>query len=107
MVLDNLNTHKFGSLYEAYEPVEARRIARRLEFHYTPRHGSWLNMAEIELSVFSKQALRGRIGDEQTLRRHIGALERERNEAGATIDWRFSSQDARVKLNRIYPEPKI
>jgi len=92
---------------EAYEPVLARHIARRLEFHYTPKHGSWLNMAEIELSVFSKQALRGRIGDEQTLRRHIGALERERNEAGATIDWRFKSRDARVKLNRIYPEPKL
>ena len=107
VVLDNLNTHKFGSLYEAYEPVEARRIARRLEFHHTPKHGSWLNMAEIELSVFSKQCLRGRIGDEQTLRRHIEALERERNEAGVTIDWRFSSQDARVKLNRIYPEPKL
>ena len=107
VVLDNLNTHKFGSLYEAYEPVEARRIARRLEFHYTPKHGSWLNMAEIELSVFSKQCLRGRIGDEQTLRLHIAALERERNSVGATIDWRFSSQDARVKLNRVYPEPKL
>ncbi len=107
VVLDNLNTHKFGSLYEAYEPVEARRIARRLEFHYTPKQGSWLNMAEIELSVFSKQCLRGRIGDEQTLRLHIAALERERNSVGATIDWRFSSQDARVKLNRVYPEPKL
>ena len=103
----NLNTHKLGSLHEAYEPVEARRIARRLEFRYTPKHGSWLNMDEIELGVFSKQALRGRIGDEQTLRRHIGALEKERNEAGVTIDWRFSSQDARVKLNRIHPNPKL
>ena len=107
VVLDNLNTHKLGSLYEAYEPVEARRIARRLEFHYTPKHGSWLNMAEIELSVFGKQCLRGRIGDEETLKQHIGALERERNEAGATINWRFNSQDARVKLNRIYPKPKL
>ena len=107
VVLDNLNTHKFGSLYEAYEPVEARRIARRLEFHHTPKHGSWLNMAEIELSVFSKQCLRGRIGDEQTLRLHIAALERKRNSVGATIDWRFSSQDARVRLNRVYPEPKL
>ena len=89
VVLDNLNTlntHKFGSLYEAYEPVEARRIARRLEFHYTPKHGSWLNMAEIELSVFSKQCLKGRIGDEQMLRRQIGVLERERNSVGASID---------------------
>ena len=107
VVLDNLNTHKLGSLYEAYEPVEARRIARRLEFHYTPKHGSWLNMVEIELSVFGKQCLKGRLGDEETLRRHIGALERERNEAGVTINWRFRSQDARVKLNRIYPKPKL
>ena len=90
VVLDNLNIRKPGSLYEAYEPSEARRIARRLEFHHTPKHGSRLNMAEIELSVFSKQALRGRIGDEETLRRQIGVLERERNEAGATIDWLFS-----------------
>ena len=107
VVLDNLNIHKLGSLYEAYEPSEARRIARRLEFHHTPKHGSWLNMAEIELSVFSKQALRGRIGDEETLRRQIGALEKERNEARATIDWLFRSQDARVKLDRIYPDPKL
>ena len=106
VVLDNLNTHKLGSLYEAYEPSEARRIARRLEFHHTPKHGSWLNMAEIELSVFSRQALSGRIGDETTLRHQIGALETKRNEDGATIDWLFRSQDARVKLNRIYPEPK-
>ena len=107
LVLDNLNTHKLGSLYQAYEPSEARRIARRLEFHHTPKHGSWLNMAEIELSVFSKRCLRDRIGDEETLRRKIAALEGERNEAGATIDWLFSAQDARVKLNRIYPEPKL
>ena len=106
LLLDNLNTHKLGSLYEAYEPSEARRIAKRLELRYTPKHGSWLNMAEIELSVFGKQCLRGRIGDEETLRRHVGALEKERNEAGATIDWLFRSQDARVKLNRIYPKPK-
>ena len=107
LVLDNLNTHKLGSLYEAYEPSEARRIAQRLEFHHTPKHGSWLNMAEIELSVFSKRCLRDRIGDEETLRGKIAALEGERNEAGATIDWIFRAQDARVKLNRIYPEPKL
>ena len=107
LVLDNLNTHKLGSLYEAYEPSEARRIARRLELHYTPKHGSWLNMAEIELSVFSKQCLRRRIDDEETLRHQIGALERARNQTGATIDWLFRSQDARVKLNRIYPKPKL
>ena len=103
LVLDNLNTHKLGSLYEAYEPSEARRIAKRLELHYTPKHGSWLNMAEIELSVFGRQCLRRRIGDEQTLRREIAALERERNATRATIDWRFTTQDARTKLRHIYP----
>ena len=77
LVLDNLNTHKPGSLYEAFEPSEARRIAKRLEFHYTPTHGSWLNMAEIELSVFSRQCLDRRIGDEASLRREVAALERE------------------------------
>ena len=99
LVLDNLNTHKLGSLYEAYEPS----VARRLEFHHTPKHGSWLNMAEIELSVFSKQCLRRRIGDEQTLRQEIAALERERNEAKAVIDRRFTTTDARAKLRHIYP----
>ena len=103
LVLDNLNIHKFGSLYEAFEPSETRRIAKRLELHYTPRHGSWLNMAEIELSVFSRQALKGLIGDEATLRRQIDALETERNGACATIDWCFTTKDARAKLRRIYP----
>ena len=103
LVLDNLNTHKMGSLYEAFEPVEARRIARRLEFHYTPKHGSWLNMAEIELSVFGKHCLRGRVTDEIQLRRQIGALEAERNDAGAIIHWRFTTRDARHKLHHIYP----
>ena len=103
LVLDNLNTHKPGSLYEAFEPSEARRIAKRLEFHYTPTHGSWLNMAEIELSVFSRQCLDRRIGDEASLRREVAALERERNEAAAIIDWRFSTQDARSKLKYVYP----
>ena len=107
VVLDNLNIHKLGSLCEAYEPSEARRIARRLEFHHTPKHGSWLNMAEIELSVFSRHCLKGRIGDEETLRSQIGAFETKRNESGTTIDWLFRSQDARVKLNRIYPDPKL
>ena len=91
LVLDNLNTHKLGSLYEAFAPSEARRIAKRLEFHHTPVHGSWLNMAEIELSVFSRQCLNRRIGDEALLRREVAALERERNEAAAIIDWRFST----------------
>ena len=103
LVLDNLNTHKLGSLYETFVPSEARRIAKRLEFHYTPTHGSWLNMAEIELSVFSRACLKRRVGDEALLRREIAALEHERNESAAIIDWRFSTQDARSKLNHIYP----
>ena len=103
LVLDNLNTHKLGSLYDVFEPAEARRIAKRLEFHYTPVHGSWLNMAEIELSVFSNQCLNRRISDEVVLKREVSALEHERNEAVAVIDWRFSTQDARTKLQHIYP----
>ncbi len=92
LVLDNLNTHKPGSLYEAFGASEARRIAKRLEFHHTPNHGSWLNMAEIELSVFSRQCLDRRVGDEVLLKREVAALERQRNEAAAIIDWRFSTQ---------------
>ena len=103
LVLDNLNTHQLGSLYEAFEPCEARRIAQRLEFHYTPTHGSWLNMAEIELSVFSRGCLNRRISDEPELRREVAALERERNAAKSAIDWRFTTQDARRKLQHIYP----
>ena len=103
LVLDNLNTHKLGSLYEAFAPSEARRIAKRLEFHHTPNHGSWLNMAEIELSVFSRQCLNRRVGGEVLQRQEVAALERERNDAGAVIDWRFSTQDARSKLLHIYP----
>ena len=103
LVLDNLNTHKLGSLYDAFEPAEARRIAKRLEFHYTPVHGSWLNMAEIELSVLSNQCLNRRISDEVVLNREVSALEHERNQAVAFIDWRFSTQDARTKLQHIYP----
>ena len=103
LVLDNLNTHKLGSLYEAFEPSEARRIAKRLELHHTPNHGSRLNMAEIELSVFSRQCLNRRVGDEALRRQEVAALERERNDAGAVIDWRFSTQDARSKLLHIYP----
>ena len=92
LILDNLNTHKPGSLYESFAPSEARRIAKRLELHHTPNHGSWLNMAEIEFSVFSRQWLNRRAGDEALLRREVAALERERNEAAAVIDWRFSTQ---------------
>ena len=103
VVLDNLNTHKPASLYETFEPKEARRIRKRLEFHYTPKHGSWLNMAEIEFSVLARRVLRRRIADEETLSGEIAALEAERNQAGATIDWRFSTVDARVKLHHLYP----
>ena len=103
VVLDNLNTHKIASLYEAFEPAEARRIARKLEFHYTPKHGSWLNMAEIELSVLQHQCLDRRIPDEATLTREIAAWEEQRNAEQATIDWRFSVTDARKKLKRLYP----
>jgi hypothetical protein len=103
VVLDNLNTHKPASLYETFEPTEARRILRKLEFHHTPKHGSWLNMAEIELSVLSRQCLDRRIGDEQILRGEIRAYEERRNKARATIDWRFTCKDARAKLHRLYP----
>ena len=101
LVMDNLNTHKLGSLYDAFEPAQARRIAKRLELHYTP--GSWLNMAEIELSVFSNQCLNRRISDEAVLKREDSALEHERNQVAAIIDWRFSTQDARTRLQHIYP----
>ena len=103
VVLDNLNTHRPASLYETFEPKEAGRIRKRLEFHHTPKHGSWLNMAEIEFSVFSKQCLARRIGDEEMLKREIAALEAERNQAQATINWRFTTVGARVKLQHLYP----
>ena len=103
IVMDNLNTHKPASLYEAFAPAEARRILKKLEFHYTPKHGSWLNMAEIELSVLSRQCLDRRIPDEETLKREIQAYEDNRNEARARINWQFTSSDARIKLHRLYP----
>ena len=98
VVLDNLNTHRMASLYEAFPAAEARRIARRLEFHYTPKHGSWLNMAEIEFSVLSRSCLRQRLPDENALRREVQALVKERNAARATINWQFNTRDARAKL---------
>lgn len=103
VVLDNLNTHKPASLYEAFPPEEARAIARKLEFHYTPKHGSWLNIAEIELAVLSNMCLSQRIPDEQTLRTEVQANVRERNAKATPVKWRFSTQDARRKLARIYP----
>jgi hypothetical protein len=103
VVLDNLSTHKAAALYETFPAAEARRIAKRLEFHYTPKHGSWLNMAEIELSVFSRGCLDQRIPDEETLLAEVSALAEERNRRHATIHWRFTTEDARVKLKRLYP----
>lgn len=102
IVLDNLNTHGPGSLYEAFAPAEAFRLTRKLEFHYTPKHGSWLNMAEIELSILQRQCLQRRIPDEATLQREVAAWEQQRNAAQETIDWRFSITDAREKLKRLY-----
>ena len=103
VVLDNLNTHRMASLYETFPAAEARRIVRRLEFHHTPKHASWLNMAEIEFSVLTRACLQGRNPDETALQRAINAYEAERNAAGATINWRFNTQDARAKLHRLYP----
>jgi len=103
VVLDNLNTHKLAALYEAFPATEAHRIAQRLQFHYTPKHGSWLNMAEIELSILSRQALADRMADKAVLIREVNAWQNERNEVGATIDWRFTTKDARIKLKRLYP----
>ena len=103
VVLDNLNTHKTASLYEAFAPEEARAIARKLEFHYTPKHGSWLNIAELELAVLSNMCLSQRIADEETLRREVEANVRERNANAIPVKWKFSTQDARRKLARLYP----
>jgi DDE superfamily endonuclease len=103
VVLDNLNTHGPASLYEAFAPAEARRLLRRLEFHYTPKHASWLNMAEIELSVLTGQCLDRRIPDQQTLEQETDAWEARRNRERARIHRRFTVQDARAKLARLYP----
>lgn len=103
VVLDNLNTHKPASLYEAFPPAEARRILGRLEFHYTPKHGSWLNMAEIELSVLGSQCLARRIADPEVVIRETDAWQRTRNRIGTTIKWRFTLQQARGKLHHLYP----
>ena len=103
VVLDNLNTHKLASLYETFPPAEARRIAKQLELHYTPKHGSWLNMAELEFSVLSRQCLDRRIPDAATLLRELRAYEARRNAAKAKITWRFTSEQAREKLQRLYP----
>ncbi len=103
LVLDNLNTHRAASLYEAFAPTEARRILERLEIHYTPKHGSWLDMAEIELSALARQCLDRRITTRADLAREVAAWEAARNAAQVTIDWRFTTADARIKLKHLYP----
>ena len=103
LVMDNLNTHRLSSLYEAFEPAEARRIAEKLEIHYTPKHGSWLNMAEIELGVLARQCLDRRIPDQQTLNQEARAWWDQRNRDAIRVDWRFTTQDARIKLKSLYP----
>ena len=105
LVLDNLSTHKLPYLYEAFEPGRARAIARKLELHYTPKHASWLDMIEIEFSVLERQCLGRRIGSEVELKAETAAWEAERNEARATVEWRFTTADARSKLKRLYPSP--
>jgi len=103
LVMDNLNTHTPASLYKAFPPEEARRIANKLEIHYTPKHGSWLNMAEIELSVLSRQCLERRIEDQESLRSEVLAWASRRNSAKSKMEWRFTTKDARIKLAKLYP----
>ena len=103
LVMDNLNTHHPASLYEAFEPSEARRIAERLKIHYTPKHGSWLNMAEIELGVLARQCLDRRIPSREVLMQETGAWQNQRNRDAIRVDWRFTTEDARIKLKSLYP----
>jgi DDE superfamily endonuclease len=103
LVLDNLNTHSPASLYEAFPPEEAKRLADKLEIHHTPKHGSWLNMAEIELSVLSRQCLDRRVPDVATLQAEVAAWQARRNAEARPLDWRFTATDARIKLRRLYP----
>ena len=103
LVMDNLNTHSIISLYETFEPKEARRLAERLDIHYTPKHGSWLNMAEIELSVLKGQCLDRRIDNMESMKTEVAAWEKDRNNSLKKIDWQFTTSDARIKLTRLYP----
>jgi len=103
LVLDNLNTHNIASLYQAFKPNEAKRLADKLEIHYTPKHGSWLNMAEIELSILSRQCMDDYFETQEQLATAIAAWEHERNKINAGINWRFTTDDARIKLKRLYP----
>jgi len=104
LVMDNLNTHNIASLYETFEPREARRLSERLDIHYTPKHGSWLNMAEIELSALKGQCLDRRIADMTTIQSEVAAWERDRNNSMKNIVWQFTTPDARIKLKRLYPK---
>lgn len=104
LVMDNLNTHSISSLYEAFPPLEARQLAERLEIHYTPKHGSWLNIAEIELSVLKSQCLDRRIPEIKIMRKAVRAWEFDRNNHQSKINWHFTSADARIKLKRLYPK---
>lgn len=104
LVMDNLNTHRMSCLYEAFTPDEARRIIEKIEVTHTPKHGSWLNMAECELSVLEKQCLGERMSDEATLRKSVSLWNKDRNQRSKTIDWRFQTADARIKLRRLYPQ---
>lgn len=106
VVFDNLNTHDPASLYQAFEPAEAKRILDRLDIHYTPKHGSWLNVAEIEFSVLGRQCLDRRIPDQATLAAEVATWVAERNAEGAAVDWRFTTADARIKLKHLYPVPQ-
>lgn len=103
VVMDNLNTHSPASFYKAFAPEEARRIIERLEIHYTPKHGSWLNMAEIEIGVLRRQCLDRRIADRETLRDEVNAWQEQRNKNGNTVSWRFTTEDARIRLKSLYP----
>lgn len=103
VVMDNLNTHRPASLYKAFPAAEARRILDRLEFHYTPKHGSWLNMAEIEFGIVQRQCLNRRIPDQDTLREEVAAWQQCRNAEAVDVNWRFTTEDARIKLKRLYP----
>jgi hypothetical protein len=103
LVMDNLNTHKLSSLYQAFEPAEARRLWERFEVHHTPKHGSWLNIAEIELSVLSRQCLDQRFADQEELTKAVDAWLIDRNERGVGVNWQFTTKDARIKLKHLYP----
>jgi DDE superfamily endonuclease len=107
LVQDNLSTHTPAALYEAFAPAEARRLVEKIEWHYTPKHGSWLNVAEMELSVLARQCLDRRIPDAETLRREVAAWEAHRNAAVVKVDWQFTTADARVKLKRLYPSIEL